>query len=111
LRSFGFEHTPPHGGAALDFFYRCLEQLGYAEGYKFLENRKMLITSVLGVAISALWGVIHGSNPCAVVKADLNPELDSAALEAFGMIAHGKNDQSYFPSVAFVATFLVALPT
>jgi hypothetical protein len=34
---------------------RCLDQLGYAEGYKFLETHKMLIMSILGVAISALW--------------------------------------------------------
>jgi len=31
------------------------EQLGYAEGYKFLENRKMLIMSMLRTCINALW--------------------------------------------------------
>jgi hypothetical protein len=55
LRSFGFEHTPPHGGCALGFSIDAWEQLGYTEGYKFLENRKILIMSMLRISISALW--------------------------------------------------------
>jgi hypothetical protein len=31
------------------------EQLGYAEGYRFLQNPKVLIMNILRISISALW--------------------------------------------------------
>jgi hypothetical protein len=54
-------------------------------------------------------GVIHGSNPCAVARFDLDPKVDRAALEAvWQAITHGKMINLISSSVAFVAIFLAA---
>ena len=55
-------------------------------------------------------GVIHGSNPCAVVKLDLDPKVDRAALEGvWQAIAHGKMINLISHSVAIFVAALADL--
>jgi hypothetical protein len=49
----GISHD--EAGAAAEFSIDAWEQSGYAEGYKFVDNRKMPIMSILPISISALW--------------------------------------------------------
>jgi hypothetical protein len=45
-----------HCGAPLSTFLSMAgEQLGYVEGYRFLQNPKVLIMNILRISISALW--------------------------------------------------------
>jgi hypothetical protein len=54
-------------------------------------------------------GVIHGSNPCAVVKSNLDLKLDRAALEAVWHRSRTvKMINLISPSDAFVAILLAA---
>ena len=88
------------------FLWIAGKELGYVEGYKSLQNHKVLIMSALRELISALWGVIHGSNPCAVAKLDLDPKLGRAALEAvWQAIAHGKMINLISPLCCFCCHF------
>jgi hypothetical protein len=105
-----FEHTHHMVGAALDFFYRWLGQLGYAEGHRFLENRKALIMSVLRIYISALWRRYPWFESMRSSHIDLDPKVDRAALEAVSHRLRTVNGQSRFLfCFAFVAIFLAAL--
>ena len=52
---FSFKHIPRQGPCRLRVSIDASEQLGYHEGYRFLEIRKRLIMSILRIHISALW--------------------------------------------------------
>jgi len=48
--------VPKHCGAPLSTFLSMAgEPLGYVEGYRFLQNPKVLIMNILRISISALW--------------------------------------------------------
>jgi hypothetical protein len=55
-------------------------------------------------------GVIHGSNPCGVVKSDLDLKLDRAALKAvWQAIAHSKISASFHLLLLFFWLLLADL--
>jgi hypothetical protein len=58
------------------------KELGYIEGYKFLQNHKILIMSVLRVFISALWRRYSWFESMRGSQIDLDRKVDRAALEA-----------------------------